>query len=86
MKTYPLPGQTKFTSRLPDDEARNIAASHYYVEHTVRCSDSSGEYHAVMAYGNWVALIGITNGKPSILHKRPDGTRELETLGTADVL
>ena len=86
MKTYPQPGTTKFTDWLPDAEARAIAHHHYHAEETRKTNDSSGKYHAVRTLSGWVALIGLINGVPCILHKWPDGRRELETLETADVL
>lgn len=81
MITHPLPGETRFTSRLSDDEARRVAHRHYYgVEHVNRCSDQSGDYHAIMVRGAWKALIGISKGVSVILHKNPDGTRSLELV------
>lgn len=78
MKTYPLPGQTKFEAHLTDEQARFVADEHYVVKGLEKCSDSTGNYHAVLAGSGYVACIGLIGGKPMILHKMPDGTRELE--------
>lgn len=79
MKTYPQPGTTKFSGRLPDSVARFIAHEHYDVVSIAPASDSTGEYHAVKTLGGYVACIGLIDGSAMILHKLPDGTRELET-------
>lgn len=78
MKTYPQPGTTKFHSRVTDDQARFIAHEHYDVVSVERANDSTGQYHAVKTLGGYVACIGLINDQPMILHKLPDGGRELE--------
>jgi hypothetical protein len=74
MKTHPQPGQTRFQSRLTDDQARRIA--HYYYDVVELISVDT--YHAVKTIGGYSAMIGNLNGRPFILHKNPDGTRTLQ--------
>lgn len=78
-KTYPKAGETKFTA-LPFEQAETIAHAHYDVQQLVSMVDKSGAYLAVKTLSGWSAMVGAVNGQPAILHKLPNGTRELEIL------
>lgn len=81
MKTYPLPGTIKFdAAHLSFETAYIIASDHYDVASIAPACDSSGAYYGVRTLSGFSALIGMIGGKPFILHKRPDGTRELEPV------
>lgn len=80
MKTHPQPGEIKL-SPIDKDTAPTIARDHYDVE-SINCLDD-GTY-AVKTRGGFAAIVGRLDGAPAILHKLPDGTREIETLENID--
>lgn len=80
-KTYPPPGETKFTARLPYEDAERFAHQHYSNVLSVEaCATESGPFHAIRCASGYVAMIGEVDGIPMILHKKDNGTRELEPL------
>lgn len=81
MKTYPLPGQTRFDSALPESLAQSIARDHYSYAEVTLCDDPiTGRFHSVKSLSGNVACIGVIGGKQFILHKLPDGCRELQSI------
>lgn len=82
MKTYPLPGKTRFDSTpLDADTAQRIAYEHYeFIQEIRPLSEQIGHCYAIRTASGWVAQVGLIDGIPAILHKKDDGTRELETF------
>lgn len=77
--SHPLPGATTL-GPIAEWRAIIISDHHYDTERVTPCNGC----FAVMTRGGYVATIGAVglDGKPAILHKRPDGTRELAILKT----
>jgi len=78
--SYPMPGSTKLCP-IAQWRASIIADHHYDTQQLVECPDGT---FAVRTLGGFAAIIGTIglDGNPAILHKRPDGTRELSILKT----
>lgn len=74
--TYPLPGATKW-SPITMVEAMQVARHFYDV---LALEPADGGTYAVRCASGYLAVVGTIDGHPAILHKRPDGSRELNIL------
>lgn len=86
--TYPESGATKWDTEIIDEEWAREIAEYFYDQITDfhitknNATDESPDVYlyAVASCGRYVANISLINGEAAILHKLPDGRRELNIL------